>query len=289
MNLFALTHKKIISALDGLVPDTLDTSKVAVDHPRNSRHGHVATNAAMVLAKPTGMEPRELANQLAKRLQDWAWLEDAQIAGPGFINIRFKDIVWHEVLKSIDKAGEEYGHSDLGKGQRINVEYVSANPTGPLHMGHARGAIVGDALARTLAAVGFDVTREFYMNDSGAQVDILAQSLHLRYRQLFGEVVDIPDGCYPGEYLIEVAQALKERDGDKWLGIDDWKDSLKRFAISYLINEIRLDLDRLSISQIFSSEADLIAKGQVDLCLKDLDEKGLLYRGILEPPKGKTA
>ncbi len=287
MNLFALTRDKIISALAGLVPVPTDTSKVAVDQPRDTSHGHLATNAALVLAKPAGLAPRDLAGKIATRLERWDWLAEAQIAGPGFLNLRLKDVAWHAVLQSIHSAGERYGHSTLGQGQAINVEYVSANPTGPLHMGHARGAVVGDVLARILTALGFEVTREYYLNDAGAQVDTLAQSLYLRYRELFGETVQIPDGHYPGMYLIEVAQALRDRDGDIWLNTPDWHDPLKTFAISYLLDLIRADLHRLSIDQVFSSEASLIARGQVATCLEALDKKGLVYRGTLDPPKGK--
>ncbi len=287
MDLFARTRDKIISALAGLVPASTDTRKVAVDQPRDASHGHLATNAALVLAKPADRAPRDLAEAIATRLQDWDWLAEAQIAGPGFLNLRLKDAAWHAVLQSIHTAGERYGHSTLGQGQAINVEYVSANPTGPLHMGHARGAVVGDVLARMLAALGFEVTREYYLNDSGAQVDTLAQSLHLRYRELFGEAVQIPDGHYPGSYLIEVAQALRDRDGDAWLTTPDWHDPLKAFAVSHLLGLIRADLRRLSIDQVFSSEAALIDDGQVEACLRDLDTKGLLYRGTLDPPKGK--
>ena len=285
MNLYSLAKDKVLAALEGLIPADMDTAKVAVDAPRDPSHGDLATNAAMVLAKPSGQNPRELAGKIVDAL-DWDWLESAEIAGPGFINLRLKPAAWHALIFDVLAANESYGHSQIGAGQGVNVEYVSANPTGPLHMGHARGAVVGDVVARMLAAVGFDVTREYYTNDAGNQVNILAASTHLRYRELFGESVEIPEGHYPGLYLIDVAEALKARDGDKWLGATDLSE-IQAFAINFLLDEIKTDLKAMNIEQIFSSEAKMVADGAVDECLKDLDSKGLLYRGILEPPKGK--
>lgn len=287
MNLFALAKEQVIAALEGLVPADLDRSKIAVDQPRDSSHGDLATNAALLMAKPAGLTPRALAATLAERLAAWPLVETAAVAGPGFINLRLRPAAWHEVLTAIHGLGERYGHSQVGAGQAVNVEYVSANPTGPLHVGHARGAVIGDVLAQTLAAVGFDVTREYYLNDSGKQVAILAQSLHLRYREAHGEAIEIPDGHYPGLYLREVAQALKARDGDRWLTDKNWFEPLKDFAIAFLLDEIRADLATLGIDQVFSSEAALVAAGKVQQCLDDLQAKGLLYRGFLEPPKGK--
>lgn len=287
MNLFSLAKDQVIAALAGLVPKGTDFSKVSVDQPRDPAHGDLATNAAMVLAdRKAGQNPRALAEQLVAALK-WDWLESAEVAGPGFINLRLKSAAWQELLWSVLKQGEAFGHSTVGAGTSVNVEYVSANPTGPLHMGHARGAVVGDVLARTLAAVGFDVTREYYLNDAGNQVNILAASTLLRYRELHGEAVDIPDGHYPGLYLIDVAQALKDRDGDKWLTANDCEAPVREFAIGFLLNEIKSDLAVMNIDQIFSSEAKMVADGAVQECLDDLDAKGLLYRGILEPPKGK--
>ena len=221
MNLFSLAKDQILTSLTGLVPNHVDLSKVSVDQPRDPSHGDLATNAAMVVAKPAGLPPRELADQLAKRLSTWDLVDVAEVAGPGFINIRLKNQAWHDLLRSIASVGETYGHSEVGASQGVNVEYVSANPTGPLHMGHVRGAIIGDTLARMLAAVGFNVTREYYVNDAGNQVRILAETVHLRYRELFGETVEIPEGSYGGLYIIEVAEALRERDADKWLSETD--------------------------------------------------------------------
>ncbi len=287
MNLFAIAREKVVASLEGLVPPELDFSKVSVDQPRDLKHGDLATNAAMVVAKPAGLKPRDLAIQLAKRLQSWDWLEVVEIAGPGFINMRVKNIAWHELLRSISASGEKFGHSSIGNGNKINVEYVSANPTGPLHMGHVRGAVIGDVLANVLESVGFEVTREYYVNDSGNQVNVLAHTVHLRYRELFGENIQIPEGAYGGMYVVEVADALKRRDGDKWLANNNWHDTIRDFAINFLLDDIKLDLKKLGITQIFSSEAELIEAGKVEACLTDLNEKGLLYNGVLEPPKGK--
>ena len=287
MNLFSLAKDQVLAALSTLVPEGTDLSKVSVDHPRDASHGDLATNAAMVVAKAVGTNPRELAGKLAEKIKAWDLVQSADVAGPGFINLQLKPQAWHDLLFAIAKVGEGYGHSEFGQNQPVNVEYVSANPTGPLHMGHARGAVVGDVLARMLGAVGFDVTKEYYINDAGNQVHILAQTVHLRYRELHGEVIEIPEGHYPGLYLIEVAEALKARDGDKWLAANDWLEPVQDFAIQFLLEEIKTDLGTLNIDQIFSSEAALLNAGEVEACLKDLDDKGLLYRGILEPPKGK--
>ena len=287
MNLFSLAKDQIVRALRDLVPLDTDLSKIAVDQPRDPNHGDLASNAALVVAKQMGQNPRDLASQLCEHVKKWDLIDRCEIAGPGFINLYLKPQAWHDLLFAIAKAGQGYGRSNFGQHQRVNVEYVSANPTGPLHMGHARGAVVGDVLARILSAVGFDVRREYYVNDSGNQVEILAQTVYLRYRELFGHSIEIPEGGYPGLYLIDVAQALRAQDGDKWLESDSWHEPIRDFAIAFLLNEIRTDLQTLNIEQTFSSEAELIANGHVEACLKDLDEKGLLYQGILEPPKGK--
>lgn len=287
MDLFALTKDQVCAALRALIPHETDLSKVTVDQPRDAAHGDLATNAALVVAKALGRNPRALAQDLAQALTGWELAEEVKVAGPGFVNLTLKPKAWHQVLFAIADLGESYGHSHLGEGQRLNVEYVSANPTGPLHMGHARGAVVGDVLACLLAAIGFEVTCEYYVNDAGKQVQILAQSVHLRYRELFGERVQIPDGHYPGAYLIEVAQALKARDAEKWLHAAHWQEPVQAFAIEFLLNHIRADLASLKIKQTFVHEATLVAAGQVEACLQDLDAKGLLYTGFLEPPKGK--
>jgi len=275
----------------GSLPAGLDLSRVSVEPPRDAAHGDLATNAALVLAKPARMKPRGIAEALAKRLRDHPDISEAEVAGPGFINLRLHDTYWHGCLAAILRAGDSYGDSDLGRGQAVNVEYVSANPTGPLTVGHARGAVVGDAMASILAKAGFAVTREFYVNDAGSQVDTLARSAYLRYREALGEEIgEIPSGYYPGDYLKDVGKALAARDGGKWLDKPelDWLPEVRRFAIDALMEVVRVDLAALGVTQdVFSSERALVEAGGVDAVLKTLEERGLVYNGTLPPPKGK--
>ncbi len=277
---------------DGTLPADLDLSRVAVEPPRDAAHGDLATNAALVLAKPAGVKPRDLADTLAKRLRGHADVSDVEVAGPGFINLRLHDRYWHGCLASILRAGASYGDSDLGRGRAVNVEYVSANPTGPLTVGHARGAVVGDAMAAIMAKAGFSVTREYYINDAGTQVDTLARSAYLRYREALGEEIgEIPSGYYPGEYLKDVGQALAARDGPKWLAQPEaeWLPEARRFAIDSLMDLVREDLAALGIEHdVFTSERALVEAGGVDAVLKTLEARGLVYTGTLEPPKGKA-
>jgi arginyl-tRNA synthetase len=297
MNAFAYFRQLIIAEIEALsaageLPPGLDMARVAVEPPREASHGDIATNAAMVLAKPAGIAPRLLAEKLAARFGRLADVDGVEIAGPGFINLRIADRFWQARIGDILAAGADYGTSDVGGGRAVNVEYVSANPTGPLHLAHARGAVVGDALASLLAKVGYKVTREYYINDAGAQVDVLARSAHLRYREALGETIaQIPEGLYPGEYLKEVGQALAARDGDKWLGRPeaDWLAPVRQFTIERMMEGIRADLALLGVDQeVFSSERALVDSGGVDRALTTLDERGLLYVGVLEPPKGKA-
>ena len=277
---------------DGVLPSGLDTTRAAVEPPRDPAHGDVATNAAMVLAKPAGMKPRAIAEALAERLGAREPITEVAVAGPGFINLRIADGFWHGCLAGILRAGADYGRSDLGAGVNVNVEYVSVNPTGPLHVGHARGAVYGDALAALLERAGFEVTREYYINDAGAQVDALARSTYLRYREALGESLEPAafEGLYPGDYLRQVGAALAARDGDRWLGTgeDEWLGPLREFAISVLMELIRDDLAALGVHQeVFATESALVAAGRVDEALALLEGKGLIYTGVLEPPKGK--
>ncbi len=279
-------------ARDGVLPGGLDTTRAAVEPPRDAAHGDVATNAAMVLAKPAGLKPRALAEALAARLGARDLVTEAVVAGPGFINLRIAAEFWHDCLAGILRNGADYGRSEMGAGVKVNVEYVSVNPTGPLHVGHARGAGFGDALAALLERAGFEVTREYYINDAGAQVDALARSTHLRYREALGENIDDAafDGLYPGDYLKEVGAALAARDGDRWLGAgeDNWLGPLRDFAITALMEVIRDDLAALGVHQeVFSTESALVAAGRVEEALALLERNGLIYTGVLEPPKGK--
>ncbi|MGF1632099.1 MAG: arginine--tRNA ligase [Kiloniellaceae bacterium] len=297
MNLFKYFRDVVAEELEqmtaaGGLPAGLDISRVAVEPPRDRTHGDLSTNAAMVLAKPAGMKPRDLAEALAERLGKHAEVTGVEVAGPGFINLRLAPAVWYARLGEILKAGSTYGASDLGQGLAVNVEYVSANPTGPLTVGHARGAVVGDALAALLAKVGFKVTKEYYINDAGGQVDTLARSAYLRYREALGEDIgEIPEGLYPGDYLKDVGAALAARDGHKWHNApeDAWLPAVRRFAIDAMMDLIRADLDFLGVHQdVFSSERALVEAGGVEEVQKSLEARGLLYTGVLEPPKGKT-
>jgi arginyl-tRNA synthetase len=292
MNLYNHFSDVVLRELKALgLPDGLDLSRVVVEPTRDPKHGDVATNAAMVLAKPAGLNPRQLAEKLKERLAAVADVAKAEVAGPGFLNLTLSADFWRARLKDVLAAGIAYGDSRAGAGRRVNVEYVSANPTGPMHIGHARGAVFGDVLASLMQKVGFDAAREYYINDAGAQVDALARSAYLRYREAHGETIEIPSGLYPGDYLRDTGEALKARDGGKWLGQteEDWLPPVRNFAIEQMMAMIKDDLAALGVRhEVFSSERALVGAGAVDRALKTLEDKGLIYVGTLEPPKGKT-
>jgi arginyl-tRNA synthetase len=295
MNLFADIRTLVLGCLqtmvrEGTLPDGLDMENVTVEPPRDAAHGDMATNAAMVLAKPAGMQPRAIAEALASHLTADGRITSAEVAGPGFLNLRLAPSVWQGVVGAVLNAGRDFGRGDLGKGQRINVEYVSANPTGPLHVGHTRGAVFGDALASLLDFAGFDVTREYYINDGGAQVDVLARSVYLRYLEAFGKAVDFEEGTYPGDYLIPVGQKLKAEKGDRYLGKleAEWLEEVRDFATAEMMELIRADLKALGVvMDVFYSEKSLYGTGRIEAAIADLRGKGLIYEGVLEPPKGK--
>ena len=301
-NIFHDVRALVVAAIgdmtaQGQLPDGLDLARVAVEPPRDPAHGDLATNAAMVLAGVAKENPMVLAERLAaaltcRRLGDYGGVITVGWARPGFLNIRLPPEVWHAQLRAVLQAGPSFGDSALGGGERVNVEYVSANPTGPMHVGHGRGAVVGDSLAALLAKAGFAVDREYYINDAGAQIDILARSLYLRYREVLGEDIGaIPDGLYPGDYLVETARALAQRDGARWLGRPEreWLSPVRDFAVAEMMALIRADLALLGVRHDrFSSERRLVEAGAIDECLAALDERGLIYTGVLEPPKGKT-
>ncbi len=274
----------------GDLPAGLNHAPVTVEAPRDADHGDLATNAAMVLAKPAGMKPRDIAVGIARYLTDLPDVTSTEVAGPGFLNIRLKPSVWAGELATILSDGPAYGRSAMGAGQRVDVEYVSANPTGPMHMGHCRGAVVGDALANLLAYAGFTVTREYYINDAGGQVDTLARSAHLRYLEALGGVVTIPEGYYPGDYLVPVGQALAAEFGDTYalLPESEWLTLFRTRSVAMMMDLIRADLGLLGIGHdVFFSEASL--GDAVGAALADLDAKGLIYEGVLEAPKGEAA
>ncbi len=295
MNLFADIHTLVLEALaqmqtDGSLPADLDFRNVTVEPPRDALHGDMATNAAMVLAKAAHMKPRDIADTLAVKLAADPRITTADVAGPGFLNLRLDPKVWLSVIpKALEKVAD-FGRSTMGGGKRVNVEFVSANPTGPLHVGHTRGAVFGDALASLLDFAGFDVTREYYINDGGAQVDVLARSVYLRYLEANGRDVQFEDGTYPGDYLIAVGEAVKAKYGDTLVGKpeSDWLAELREFSTLAMMDMIRDDLASIGVKMDkFFSEKSLYGTGAIEKALADLDAKGLIYEGTLEPPKGK--
>lgn len=296
MNLFAQTRDLVIDSLGGLVaegvlPAGLDYTQVAVEPPRDVAHGDMATNAAMVLAKPAGMSPRAIADALAARLLQDPRISGADVAGPGFLNLRLVPELWQAVVKAALIEGDGFGRSSLGNGRKVNVEFVSANPTGPMHVGHVRGAVVGDALARLLAYAGWQVTREYYINDGGAQVDVLARSAYERYREANGLEPEIREGLYPGDYLIPVGEALKAKYGDSLLDKAEqvWLADIREFATQMMLQMIRDDLAALGVQMdVYSSEKSLYGTGKIEAAIQKLRDMDLIYEGTLEPPKGKT-
>ena len=296
MNIFNNIRGRVIAALEamtatGALPDDLNFGRVIVEPPRDASHGDMATNAAMVLAKPAGKKPRDIADGLAAALLVDADIQAADVAGPGFINLRLDPALWQRCLADVLAQGAAYGGSETGGGEKVNVEYVSANPTGLLHMGHARGAVFGDALASLLTKVGYDVAREYYVNDAGNQIDILAESFIKRGRQLAGEDISDSefDGLYPGEEVTDAARSALDADPN-WLSLpEEERHAFARHqAVDFLMERIREDLVHLGIEQdVFSSEAALVADGAVDRALETLEAGGMIYTGVLEPPKGK--
>jgi len=296
MNLFADFHARVLAALDNLetggdLPAGLPRDNVTVEPPRDAAHGDMATNAAMVLAKPSGRKPRDIAEALAADLMQDPRIVSAEVAGPGFLNLRLAPAIWQDVTRAVLAAGTDYGRSDMGQGARVNVEYVSANPTGPLHVGHTRGAVFGDALASLLDFAGYDVTREYYINDGGGQVDTLARSVYLRYLEAHGQEVAFVDGTYPGDYLIPVGEAAKEAHGDAFVGQpeDVWLPILRPFATDAMMELIRSDLKALGVDMdVFYSEKSLYGTGRIEAAIADLKSKDLIYWGTLPPPRGKA-
>ncbi|MBO9624607.1 MAG: arginine--tRNA ligase [Sphingomonas sp.] len=296
MTLYARFAAHLDAALDALVaagelPAGLERRAVTVEPPRDASHGDLATNAAMVLAKPAGTNPRALAEKIGAELEKLDEVASVAIAGPGFINMTLTDDTWRGELSEILRTQADYGRSTIGQGISVNVEYVSANPTGPMHMGHCRGAVVGDALATLLEFIGHRVIREYYVNDAGGQVDVLARSAHLRYREALGESIEIPEGLYPGDYLKPVGAALAAEHGDKYVGApeSEWLVLFRKTAVAAMMEMIRADLALLGIThEVFSSEAELQAAGKPEAAEAWLRERGLVYDGVLEAPKGET-
>ena len=291
---FAAKIDAVLNALEleGTLPADTSRGAVTVEPPRDPSHGDLATNAAMVLAKPAATNPRALAEKIVAHISADPDVVSAEIAGPGFINIRLADDVWRRELKAIAALGADYGRSAMGGGSRVNVEYVSANPTGPMHMGHCRGAVVGDALAGLLEATGHDVTREYYINDAGGQVDVLARSVHHRYLEALGrDVGEVGEGLYPGDYLVPVGKVLAAEYGDRFADApeSEWLVPFREKAVAAMMDVIRADLALLGIHHdLFSSEAKLQAEGKPEAAEAWLRDRDLVYDGVLEAPKGKA-
>jgi arginyl-tRNA synthetase len=294
MNLFAEMKSQVDGALaalvgEGVLPDGLNLGPVTVEPPRDPAHGDMATNAAMVLAKQAKTKPRDLAEALAEKLRTLDTVGEAIVAGPGFINLRLPEAAWQSVVRAALMEGGDFGRSTDGAGKTVNVEFVSANPTGPLHVGHTRGAVFGDALAGLLDFAGWDVTREYYINDGGAQVDVLARSVYLRYREANGEEIQIADGLYPGDYLVPVGESLREKHGDSLMNAPEetWLPQVREFATEAMMDLIREDLGTLGVHMDrFFSEKSLYGNGPIQAALETLKARDLVYVGVLEPPKG---
>jgi arginyl-tRNA synthetase len=295
MNLFQKFRDVVIDVLnqlvnEGILPGDMSFDRVTAEPPRDMSHGDIATNAAMVLGKEAGKDPREIAEKLIERLREHSDIVDCSIAGPGFVNISLNSDYWLQVLGDVLNSGTSYGDSKMGQGAPMNVEFASVNPTGPMHVGHSRGAIYGDVLASLMEKAGYEVTREYYVNDAGVQIGNLAQSLYARYCEVLGSPID-DTGDYPGEYLIPVAQEIHDADGDKWFNKpkDVWFDYFRQTATDKMMDMIRADLKIVGIEyDVFSSEKAIVDTGEVDAVINTLEKKGLVYTGTLPQPKGKV-
>ena len=299
MNIFNVVRGDVVAALDGfaaeqgVVLDETDLARFVVEPPKDESHGDLATNAALVLARPLRTKPRDIAEALAARLTGAGRVVSAEVAGPGFVNLRLSDAAWHDVVTSVLTDPDAFGRTDLGRGAKVNVEYVSANPTGPMHIGHCRGAVVGDAIAALLERTGYDVTREYYVNDAGNQIEAFARTAHLRYREALGETVGaIPDGLYPGDYMIPIGRKLVEAYGDRLLDApeDEWLPVVGTFSVAAMIEVIKADLASLRIRHdVFFSERSLRdGHDRVEEAIEHLRARDLVYVGRLDPPKGEV-
>lgn len=296
MNLYTHYRQHVIASVEALIaesalPQGLDLDAITVEPPRDAAHGDFATNAAMVLAGQAKQKPRDVADKLAEKLRALADVIAVEVAGPGFINMRVDPAQFRKLVPVILKQGVEYGNSSIGAAEKVNVEYVSANPTGPLHVGHARGAVVGDALANLMQKAGYDVTREYYINDAGAQVGKVARSAYLRYREACGEAIGpMPEGLYPGEYMKEAGEAIKTAHGTSLMDAPEetWLPVCQAIAMECMLALIKSDLSDLGIHHdVFTSEAALHAAKKIESAIAMLERDNLVYRGVLEPPKGK--
>ena len=298
MNVFNILKSEIQTVVeklfnDGKIPSLPNMARMTTEAPKDASFGDVATNVAMVCAGQIGMKPREFAELVVEKMMQLPTVEKAEIAGPGFINLTLSADFWREQLKTILIQKEHYGDSDMGAGEKVNVEFCSVNPTGPLHVGHVRGSVFGDILSGLLSKAGYDVTREYYMNDRGVQMDKLAKTAYLRYREALGEDIgEIPEGCYPGEYMKDVAALIVERDGDKWMSVDESECHLyfRDIACDIIMGFIRKDLEKVGIHfDVFASEKEIANSGGIEKVLSVLKEADLVYTGVLEKPKSAKA
>jgi arginyl-tRNA synthetase len=292
MNIFTYFRSSIFSSLEHEYRGVLVCEDVKVEYPKNQEHGDLSTNVAMIIGKKLNISPKEVANKILSMIQKDKFIEEVSVAGAGFLNIRLKKDFWSFFLMELLKLGHHYPEIKIGNGEKVNVEFVSANPTGPLHIGHAKGAVFGDAIANLLTKCGYNVAREFYVNDAGNQISILAKSLDIRYKQLLGEDVELEEGCYPGEYLIELAKELNTKFGAKLnqLEANEKEDILKSFATDEMLKIIKQDLEELGVHHdVFTSEKELIQNNKVANAIDFLQSKNLLYKGTLEKPKGESA
>ena len=291
MNIFTYFKEIIFSGLEKKYLDVLRYEDIKIEYPKNQAHGDISTNVAMVISKKVATSPIEVTKKLMPSIQHNEFVEKTSIAGAGFINVRLKKSFWHFFLKDLLELGINYPEMNIGKGEKVNVEFVSANPTGPLHIGHAKGAVFGDTIANLLSKCGYDVTREFYINDAGSQIVNLAESLEIRYRQKLGENVELSDDCYPGEYLIDIAEKLYAKFGNNLIRFEESEkeEILKNFAVEEILEIIKRDLQELGVYyDVFTSEKKLINEHKVEQAIDSLKSKNLLYKGILEKPKGKA-
>ena len=291
MNVFTYFKKLILSNLEERYLGILQDEDVKIEYPKNQEHGDISTNIAMVIGKKIGVSPIEVAKGLMNNMQSNGFIDKVSVAGAGFLNIQLKKSFWHYFLKELIKLQSSYPKLDIGQGEKINVEFVSANPTGPLHIGHAKGAIFGDTIANLLSNCGYKVTKEFYINDAGNQIANLVKSLDIRYRQKLGEDIELTADCYPGEYLIDIAQNLYEKFGDNLMRFEESEkeEILKNFAVDAILENMKQDLQELGIyHDVFISEQNLIKEGKAEQAIDFLKSKNLLYEGVLEKPKGKS-
>lgn len=296
MNLFTVFHQKILDILiklqqRGILPTDLSFQRVTVESPKDTSFGDLATNAAMVLAGTAGKKPRELAELIVAELEKLPEVTNADIAGPGFINFSLNANIWRQQIKVILDQGLEYGTSNIGQGTKVNIEYVSANPTGPMHAGHGRNAVFGDAIAALLQKTGYQVTREYYINDAGNQTEILARSAYLRYLQALGQTIDDTrfNGLYPGDYLVQVGADLAQEFGNQFAYAPEteWMEPVRRFTLDSMMDLIRNDLDKIGINMdVYSSEQAIVERGEIETVLESLEAQGDIYEGVLEKPKG---